>query len=500
MFLVNQVELFLKKNPRVTDVLVFLLGALLPLSFAPINIIIFAVLSPAGLLLILRTRQHIFWRGWLYGFGYFTVGVSWIFISIHFFGGTPIWLAAIFTLLFTATLGLFIAGFTFFFVRFFSTSHTVALTLGFACCWVLQEILRTYLFTGFPWLLLGTTQTNTLLKNFAPLIGVYGISFICVLFAGLLINAIFSRTRFILSISTIILILVVGWLLSFKPWTTPIHQPLTVNLIQGNIAQSIKWQPSYLKEIMGRYQNLTATNWNADLIVWPEGAIPDIYSYHNSYFQNLYIEANQHNTSIAAGVFLSDANEQRYYNSVIIIGKGSGQYSKRHLVPFGEYVPFAAQLRGLIQFFDLPMSALSPGDNQQPLLQVKDNLIAAYLCYEVAYPNLIRNNLPAANLLLTMSDDSWFGKSWAGSQTLQIAQMRALETGREHILVGNDSNTAIIDSHGNILVLSKHYQEDIIHGQVQPYSGSTPWVEIGGMPEFILLILLTLGCMIIDRK
>jgi apolipoprotein N-acyltransferase len=485
---------FLQQHLYVTDLFALLSGMLMPLAFAPVNCSLLAIIAPAIFLVILQntTRRRALWRGGLFGFGMFIIGTSWVFISFYTFAAMPIWLAGVITVGFVSLLAACVAAQAWFFVRFFQQNTGVLLALAFASCWVLQELVRTYLFTGFPWLLLGYSQLITPLKGFAPIVSVYGLSFLTALIAALLIiAATAARKSAWLSALLIVVIVAAGALLAQIKWTTPVHDPVRVNLIQGNVLQKIKWQPGYLESILAHYKKVTEKNWNADLIVWPEGAVPDLLSHQQKYFQVLNIQAVQHHASLIVGTFLTDPTEQHYYNGLKVLGLSSGEYYKRHLVPYGEYMPFESLLSGLFTYFRIPMSMLTPGNNEQPLLRVQRNNIGAYLCYEVVYPMIVRSDLPDANLLLTATDDSWFGKSWAGVQMLQIAQMRSLETGREQMIIGNDSHTAIINAQGKIMAQTPNYQLAVLSSTVQPYEGATPWVALNPWWWFAALILLT---------
>lgn len=494
-------HLYLKQTALFMDFLALLAGGLLPLAFAPINFYFLSFICPLALLVTLHktSAKRAFWRGWLFGFANFLVGASWVYVSIHTFGNTSFILAAIITIGFVCVLACFYAGMTFFYVRFFTNNSWLSLCIGFACCWTLQEVIRSFLFTGFPWLLLGNSQVDTFLAAYAPLISVYGVTFITVACNSLLYIACQKRPYAWLSLIIILVIFAVGYGLSQVSWSKQVGNPISVSLLQGNISQHVKWNPAYLDQSLQRYQKLTEENLTSHLIVWPEGAIPDLLGYQQAYLSRLDKMAKKHHAAIITGIPVNN-KQQQFFNAAITLGDAYGIYFKRHLVPFGEYVPFENFLRGIIGFFDLPMSNFSAGPENQSLLQVGKLSIAPYLCYEIAYLNLVLHDAPQANVLLNMSDDSWFGESWAAAQQLQIAQMRSLETAREQMVVANSGFTALINTQGEITAIAPRDKIYVLHGMVQGYQGNTPLVTIGWIIELLVLIAITILCLLFIRK
>ncbi|MCX7125698.1 MAG: apolipoprotein N-acyltransferase, partial [Gammaproteobacteria bacterium] len=406
-------------------------GALLTLAFSPFNIYSLAFILLTILLLIWKNAspKKAFFTGWLFGLGFFGTGASWVFISIHRFGNASIALSVLITFLFVAVLGLYFATFGYFFRKFFSRcSDLKKCLLVFPALWVVWEYIRCELFSGFPWLLLGYSQLTTPLQGLAPVVGIYGLSLITALISGALVLLATKQSR---TIKTVCVVLIFGLIgagsaLKNHAWTKPIGNPIKVSLIQGDIAQSVKWDASYALENINVYKNLTFDHFSSQLIIWPEGAFPVYAQDAESFIHQLGMLAKKNHSNIIFGVPILNKETKQYYNGLLLIGDNQGGYLKRHLVPFGEYVPLQKLFGKLMSHFNIPMSGFSEGSAHQAELKIDDIRIAPFICYEIAFPNEVLNAAENSNLLVTISDDSWFGKSIALTQQLQMSQMRSL--------------------------------------------------------------------------
>lgn len=482
-------------------------GALLPLAFAPFNYFWLAILCPAILLRCwLNCTQHTaLWRGFLFGIGFFGVGVSWVYISIHQYGNTQALLAGIITALFITILAIYPAVQGYVLTRFFPQTTFSKLVIAFPCTWALFEWVRGWFLTGFPWLFLGASQINSPLRGFAPVVGELGLAFIITCCSALVFifgenllaiffknfkknNFLFTKKYFYLSTLLFVLIWMTGLALSHIQWTQPKNNSIKISIIQGNIPQQLKWDPVYLENTLNRYYRLTNEHWDSRIIIWPEAAIPLIDKDARNFLDKLTSEAKQHQATLITGIPVQDGFT--YYNAMLALGSDNATYYKRHLVPFGEYVPFENILRGLIGLFDIPMSNFAAGTIQQPTFKVADTWIAPFICYEIVYADIVLSELPQAELLLTISNDAWFGHSFAAQQHLQIGQLRALETGRYLIFSTNDGVTAIVNSQGKITQQIAPYHIGVLTTDIQPMQGTTPWVKIGTTPIIICLMLL----------
>lgn len=373
--------------------------------------------------------------------------------------------------------------------------------LAFPALWVLFEWIRSWFLSGFPWLFLGISQLSSPLRGFAPIVGEYGLSFLVVFTSSLLVLAYIQRTKIfsvLIAMLVIILLWISGTLLAKISWTKITDNPIAVALIQGNIPQQMKWDPEYLDTTLQRYFDLSKNQWHNQIVIWPEAAIPTLYQYAKDYFDQLALIAKKNNSTLITGIPVKDGFY--YYNGIIALGTGQGIYYKRHLVPFGEYVPFDRWLRGIIGFFDIPMSNFAAGSANQGNLQAAGLTIAPFICYEIAYPELVLAALPTANLLLTVSNDAWFGHSFASAQHLQIAQLRALETGRYHLFSNNTGVSAVIAPDGTIQAATPAFQTTVLTNSIMKMTGATPLVWLGLTPILGAMAGLLLLAFFLEKR
>jgi len=458
-----------------------LAGGALPLAFAPFNFYPLAFLAPALLIYcwLHAKPSNSFIYGLCYGIGFFGIGVSWVYISMHRFGELPVPIACFFTALFVLVLALFPAlqGYCLkrFFPRLTHSKLLLALPISFALC----DWLRSWLFTGFPWILLGYSQINSPLKGFAPIVGEYGLGFIITLLSALIVlgwhnsQVKASLTQRMWPFWGILLLGLIGFGLSKIPWTISNGKSMQVSLVQGNIPQQLKWQADFIQPTLERYVHLTSQHWQSDLIIWPEAAIPVAYQDASQFLDDLAQQAQQHKTRILLGI--PEANgDEHFYNAVYVIGQDSGHYFKRQLVPFGEYLPFYQQLQFLFNYWQIPLSTLLPGPLSQGLLTIKGFKIAPFICYEIAYAKLVERITANTDFLITLSNDAWFGESFAPAQHLQIAQFRALTTQRYTLTSTNDGLTTLIDDKGQIVKMLPPFTTSVLNVEVLARNGNTP--------------------------
>lgn len=493
---VNVIAVFFQTYPR-AYVLALLSGALLPLAFAPYGVIPLAVVCPALLFYLWThaTAKQAIYLGYSFGLGFFGLGVSWVAVSMLRFGNVAMPVAALLTLLFALILSSYIALAGYLLRRYFTGIGVGRqLLVLMPALWVLAEWLRAWLFTGFPWLNLGYSQTDGPLAGLAPIVGVFGLSYLLALAAGVLVWALQlpRRQRWIVMAGGIGVTLLC-WPLQAIEWGEAFGEPLKASLIQGNIAQDQKWLPQNRKASIDLYVRLTRANWDSDIIVWPETALPAYFHQSTEFLNELGQEAKSSGAHVLLGLAVLDQNgANHYYNSMVLVGEPFQFYHKRHLVPFGEFLPFKAWLGELIRFMDIPMADFSSGGAKQPLMQAGPYAIGMSICYEDAFGEEVIEGLPEAKLLVNVSNDAWFGDSFAPHQHLQMARMRSMETRRPMLRATNNGISAIIDHHGVVTKTSPQFTTHVLTGVVQPRSGSTPYVIWGNYPVVVLALLLLL--------
>jgi apolipoprotein N-acyltransferase len=478
----------LKKNYG----LAFLAGAVCLFGFAPFGIFpipVFALAALFALWLSADSPRAAAWLGFAFGLGFFCTGTGWIYVALHDYGDMPMLLALPATLLFCAFLALFTALVGYAQARF-PVAFGLRTMLVMPAAWVSVEWLRGMIFTGFPWLTLGYAHSDSPLAGYAPLIGVYGVSLVAAISAGLMVSlwqAGQMKKPWKMALVMLVMLWGAGALLRSVAWTEPHGEPFTVALVQGNIAQNLKFNEDALVGTLETYRRLASQN-EARLTVLPESALPLLrHEVPENYVQRLREHARQSGGDMIIGVF--ERSNGSYYNSVFTLGAADEQYyRKHHLVVFGEFIP----LRPLLGWFingvlDIPMGDLARGDNRQAPLNVAGQRVAVNICYEDAFGEEIIRALPEATLLVNVTNDAWYGHSYAAAQHNQISQMRALETGRMMLRATNTGVTSIIGADGKVLQQLPQHVEAVLLGMAQGYDGTTPYVRWGNAAVMLLI-------------
>ena len=478
-------------------------GAATTLAFAPFGLAPLAVLGPALLfyLWLGASPGRAFRHGWLFGLGLLGTGVSWVHVSIEQFGHVPPLLAAFITLLFVVGMALYFGLAGWLSLKLAPSRAGCTLLLVYPAVWVSVEWLRGWFLTGFPWLALGYSQLDWPLAGLAPLLGVYGVGWAVAVSAGglaLLVVGRGSLRYYVLGGLALLWVASAG--LAIKQWTAPAGEPLRVSLVQGNIPQEVKWHPDQLRPSLRLYWELTREHWDSDLIVWPETAVP---AFEDRVEQGLLApleeEARAGDSDLLLGIPVRDRETGRYFNAMITLGEFRDRYFKRHLVPFGEFLPLQPLLGPLVvDLLEIPMSDFSTGDDLRPLVRVAGYQAGVSICYEDAFGEEVIQALPEAAFLVNASNDAWFGDSLAPHQHLQIARMRALESGRYLLRSTNTGISAIIGSGGELLGTSPAFTQDVLSGSIRPLQGLTPYARVGNS-LVVSVVLLLLGISAIWR-
>lgn len=508
-FSATQLSLGHSQHRWLLPLILFSAGALFPAALAPL------LWWPVGLISLIvfvyviwnsTTVKQAFARTWWFSFGKFSTGVSWIYVSMHDHGGTPAPLAVLLIGLFAGFLATFPAFWFALRQRYFA--HHLA-WLSIPVFWFLHEWFRSWFMTGFPWLFAGDAHLFSWLSGWAPVIGSYGISVLLLLS----ITALYQSWQTRQPVYCFVLLLwPVGLLLQNVEWTEKSGE-LKVAAVQGNVAQDKKWLREMVNPTINSYYNQTRQHWDADLVLWPETAVTIFLDQFQPYLDSFSREAQQHKTTLITGIPYRHPQGTplagEFHNSLIARGYGDGIYHKQQLVPFGEFVPLQEMIRGLIPFFDLEMSSFLHGQSDQSLLKVGKYsgneeqlfLIAPYICYEIAYPQLVREMAKQADMLITVSNDAWFGDSLGPKQHMALAQMRSLETQRYLLRSTNTGITALVNHKGEIINKLPVNQKATLTGVAEMRQGQTPYMRFGLWPLFIFsgLVLLAVRALAVRQ-
>lgn len=496
-------------NPTVprawlSRLLALLLGASLVFAYAPFghSWLTLPVLLALLLLLQWQPLQQAWQLGFSFGLGWFSAGLSWIFVSIDTFGGMPIYATIGVLALLFSYLSLFPATALWLWRR----AQSWQAELGYwslPLIWLLFEQLRGTLLTGFPWLQLGYTQTDSWLSSYAAWLGVEGITAVLWLLALLILKG-WQQRRLLLAGFALILVCLPPVLDLLKPIERN-GEHAKIALIQGNIAQELKWNPDQYWPNFTRYRNLSVPYLaDHDIVIWPESAVTMPEPFTDNALSELHQEFAESQTALITGIIDIQAND--YFNSMIVLGQDadagvlepyrhghSNRYNKHQLLPIGEFVPFEDLLRPLAPLFDLPMSSFTRGALQQAPLRASGLQLTAAICYEIAFSELIRQNLrSASNFIVTVSNDTWFGASHGPAQHLQIARMRAIEFGRPVLRATNNGLTAVIDENGRELARAAQFEVATLSSKVPIVQGFT-WYQMTGSWSIFVLLLAILG-------
>jgi apolipoprotein N-acyltransferase len=484
-------------NSKLWDFCALFAGTLYTLSFSPFDV---PYLDLAALIFIIVSCIQLspgraFLRGYCFGLGIFGLGVSWVFISIHGFGGANIFASIFLTSLFVAFWALFPALAAFLSV-ILPVKRENNRILIFSIIWILVEYLRgNLILNGFPWLQIAYSYLDSPLAGYIPVLGAYGTGFIVALTASILVIIYKSRKRLVLLTVSIVVLWAAGFVLKTIRWTHEIGPPIEVALIQGNISQDQKWRPENRMNTLMLYKAMTEQHWDADVVVWPESAIPAYLDEVRDFFLlPLSEEARRHHADLIISVPAHGETEEQKFNAVITLGKNEGMYRKIHLLPFGEYLPWRPISGFILKSLKVKLGNFTPGTNSQPLLIAGGQPFLTSICYEDVFGEGVIKGLPEAAYLVNVTNDGWFGDSVEPHQHMQLARMRAIETGRFMLRATNTGLTAIVSPNGKIQGQAPLFKTTALTGKIRPMGGMTPYALVGDAP--IILFILSLLCLI----
>ncbi|ASC66002.1 apolipoprotein N-acyltransferase [Achromobacter denitrificans] len=521
-----------------------LAGAVHALTFSPGPLPDWALAATQILMLAVAARVTLYapsarqaWaRGWLFGFATYALGLYWIFISLHRYGDLPAPLSVAAVLALSAFLALFPACASALARRYAplsadaSPSRILSGTLAWAAMWAAFEWLRAVLLTGFPWLNIGYAQIDGPIAGWAPLLGVHGMAFLSA-FVAAAVASLWQParktgpgSRHALAAGIALALAAAGWPLSRIDWSAPSGDPLNVRLVQGNIEQSQKFDPALLEQSLVRHLDLTsmapAPGVPApQLVILPETVLPIFQDQLDPRIWDTWRSvAAQRNTVIAMGVPLHDRvdGRDRYTNSVmgfdgntpveqLMTGTTAMRYDKRHLVPWGEYVP--PGFHWFVDMLNIPLGDFDRGAPRQTPFPVGGQHIAFNICYEDLFgPDLLPalqpgpNGEPGATILVNVSNLGWFGDTWALRQHLQIGRLRTIETARPMLTSTNTGITAAIDARGRVAAQLAPLQAGVLPVSVQGMSGLTPYARFGDKTALALIGLALIAAVGSGRR
>lgn len=487
---------------HIERILSILLGASLTLGYAPYSVWYAVPFVLAIQFSLLKHTQHSAAKlGWLFGMGWFGAGISWVHVSIEKFGGLPLAGSLGLMLLLCSYLSIYPA-LAFHCVKKYSKPAHWFWSLP--AIWFITEWLRGWFLTGFPWLSLGYTQTSSPIGAWAPLIGETGISFLLVGFAAALSQFIQKR-QYQLAFVSSSLVYGLSILIAQTTWFQKSAESFNITMVQGNIEQELRWVPEQDIPTMNKYLDLTQPHWQADIVIWPEAAIPRLEPLAKTYLDSVDQLALDTGTGLITGIVNYNFESREAHNTLITLGQSNSaarpddgayyyghpnRYEKYHLLPIGEFIPFEDFLRGVAPIFDLPMSSFSRGDYVQTNLEANGAHFAPAICFEIAFPNQIRANLNHnTDFIITVSNDAWFGNSHGPHQHLEIAQMRALEFGMPVLRATNNGITAFINAQGEMESQAPQFQDATLTHRISPSEGKTPYRLLGDFPLWLITFI-----------
>jgi len=484
-----------------TYIIAVLLGLLFSLGFAPNDLWFISIFSLTCLHYLIQeaNKKELFWIGYSFGFGLWSIGISWLYVSIYFYGNLGFIISIFLTVMFIGILSIY-SGVSLLLYHYLRSNSKISILFSLPIAWIVIEFLRSILFTGFPWLISGTMLADTLIDGWTPIIGAQGNTFLLLLLSSFIFLFIKEIKRFktaLLPAIFIFILLVSSFSLKNVEWTE-FDGSLKASIIQTNLELEDKWSSLGVVKTKSMMERAVNDGDEGEIIVFPETAL--IFSQNEIKDWLAYIDhkAEQKSITLITGI-IEREGEFKVRNRILGLGLANSHYDKVKLVPFGEFIPFEGITGNLFDILGLQLTNTLPGEHVKSI-NAGNIRVSASICYEIAFPELIRKTASESNLIVTISNDTWFGSSYGPVQHLEIAQNRALEHKKTLLRSTNSGISAFISKNGEIIENQGYFEEKLLKKEINLYKGKTFYAKYGNLPLFIIISVIFLYIVIKKRK
>ena len=484
-----------------TYLIAAILGLLFALGFAPNDLWFISILSLTYLYFLIRdsNKKELFLIGYSFGIGLWSLGISWLYVSIYFYGNLGFIASTFLTLLFIGIISIY-SGLTLFLYSYLRFNSKSVAIFSLPIAWIAVEYLRSILFTGFPWLISGTMLANTPLDGWTPIIGAQGNTFLLILISSVLYQLVSnlqqSRNPLLLFILFSVLMISSYTLKNFQ-WTE-LEGVVTASVVQTNLELEEKWSTEGVIDTKNMIETAIDLGDKGEIIVFPETALIFSEKEIKDWLDYIDVKAKQKNITLLTGI-IEREGDFKVRNRILGLGEANSYYDKVKLVPFGEFIPFENITGKFFDILGLKLTNTLPGE-QIKTINAGNIRISASICYEIAFPGLIRKTASDSNLLVTISNDTWFGRSYGPIQHLEIAQNRALEHKKTLVRSTNSGISAFITKEGKIKEKQGYFEEKSLKNEIELYKGQTFYAKYGNLPLFSILSVILMYIIAVNIK
>ena len=484
-----------------TYLIAAILGLLFALGFAPNDLWFISILSLTYLYFLIRdsNKKELFLIGYSFGIGLWSVGISWLYVSIYFYGNLGFIASTFLTLLFIGIISIY-SGLTLFLYSYLRSNSKSVAIFSLPIAWIAVEYLRSILFTGFPWLISGTMLANTPLDGWTPIIGAQGNTFLLILISSVLYQLVSnlqqSRSPLLLFILFSVLMISSYTLKNFQ-WTE-LEGLVTASVVQTNLELEEKWSTEGVIDTKNMIETAIDLGDKGEIIVFPETALIFSEKEIKDWLDYIDLKAKKKNITLLTGI-IEREGDFKIRNRILGLGEANSYYDKVKLVPFGEFIPFENITGKFFDILGLKLTNTLSGE-QIKTINAGNIRISASICYEIAFPGLIRKTASDSNLLVTISNDTWFGRSYGPIQHLEIAQNRALEHKKTLVRSTNSGISAFITKEGKIKEKQSYFEEKSLKNEIELYKGQTFYAKYGNLPLFSILSVILMYIIAVNIK